>query len=159
MLATELPGRLGITSIQKLPGYAMKHQPLLTTLAVLVVSIAVFVAVYRGDHASEYLAKLDPPSWMDMSNTTAELRSVFKRMGSHVDIQQFQASFNGMFYSSFKYAYDPSRVSLGLAKKGVTAKYPVIIIPGFVTSGLELWHGLDCFKGALTGVMCPQHLA
>ena len=126
----------------------MKNQPLLLTLAVLVVSIAVFVAVYRGDHASEYLAKLDTPAWMDMSNTTAELRSVIKRMGSNVDIQNFQSSFNGMFYSSFKYAHDPSRVSLNLAAKGVSAKYPVVIIPGFVTSGLELWHGLSCFKGA-----------
>lgn len=125
----------------------MKRQPLLTTLAVLVVSIAVFVAIYRGDHASEYLAKLDTPAWMDMSNTTAELRSVLKRMGSNVDIQNLQSPFNTMFYSSFKYAHDPSRVSLKLAEEGVTAKYPVVIIPGFVTSGLELWHGLSCFKG------------
>lgn len=124
-------------------GCAMKRQPLLTTLAVLVVSIAVFVAIYRGDHASEYLANFDPPAWMYMANTTAEFRSVLKRM----DIQQLQSSFNGMFYSAFNYANDPNRVSLGLAKKGLAAKYPVVIIPGFVTSGLELWQGLDCFKG------------
>lgn len=128
----------------------MKRQPLLTALAVLAVAAAVFVAVYRGDNASQYLAKIDTPAWMDMSNTTAELRSVLQRMGKNVDIQQFQTSINGMFYSSFSYAHDPSRVSLELAKEGVAAKYPVVIIPGFVTSGLELWHGLKCFKGAAT---------
>eukprot|EP00892_Ulva_mutabilis_P006675 jgi/Ulvmu1/437/UM001_0444.1 len=125
----------------------MKHQPLLTTLALFVVSIAVFVAVYRGDHASQYLASLDTPAWMDMSNTTADLRSVLKRMGSNVDIQNLQSPLNSLFYSSFKYANDPTRVSLKLAEKGVKAKYPVVIIPGFVTSGLELWHGLSCFQG------------
>jgi len=33
-----------------------------------------------------------------------------------------------------------------LAKEGARAKYPIIMIPGFVTSGLELWEGADCAK-------------
>jgi hypothetical protein len=48
-------------------------------------------------------------------------------------------------------AYDrkPDRLGLSLARKGLRAKYPVVLVPGFVTSGLELWAGHECFKGAL----------
>lgn len=38
-------------------------------------------------------------------------------------------------------------VGLKLAQQGATAKYPIIIIPGFVTSGLEVWSGKECVKG------------
>ena len=33
-----------------------------------------------------------------------------------------------------------------LAEQGATAEYPVVMIPGFVTSGLELWSGHECAK-------------
>lgn len=33
-----------------------------------------------------------------------------------------------------------------LAKEGARAHYPIVMIPGFVTSGLELWEGEDCAK-------------
>ena len=63
------------------------------------------------------------------------------------------------------YSREPDRPGLQLAKSGLRAKYPVILIPGFVTSGLELWNGLDCFEGVLSppravpclfgAVVCP----
>lgn len=31
-------------------------------------------------------------------------------------------------------------------KKGAQAKHPIVLIPGFVTTGLELWEGHECFK-------------
>jgi hypothetical protein len=30
-----------------------------------------------------------------------------------------------------------------------SAKYPVIMIPGFVTSGLKLWKAHKCFEGSV----------
>lgn len=33
-----------------------------------------------------------------------------------------------------------------LAQEGATAKYPVVMVPGFVTSGLEVWGGKECAK-------------
>ena len=33
-----------------------------------------------------------------------------------------------------------------LAQQGATAKYPVVMVPGFITSNLELWAGEDCAK-------------
>lgn len=31
-------------------------------------------------------------------------------------------------------------------EEGLSPKYPFIIVPGFVTSGLELWHGEECAR-------------
>ncbi|KXZ46616.1 hypothetical protein GPECTOR_42g827 [Gonium pectorale] len=36
------------------------------------------------------------------------------------------------------------RPGLVMARRGYKAKHPVVIVPGFVTSGLELWRGLPC---------------
>uniref|UniRef100_A0A0G4FT94 Phospholipid:diacylglycerol acyltransferase n=1 Tax=Chromera velia CCMP2878 TaxID=1169474 RepID=A0A0G4FT94_9ALVE len=41
-------------------------------------------------------------------------------------------------------APEPGRV---LAEEGARAKHPVIIVPGFITSGLEIWKPADCAKG------------
>ena len=30
--------------------------------------------------------------------------------------------------------------------KGARAKYPIVLIPGFITTGLELWEGHECFR-------------
>jgi hypothetical protein len=38
------------------------------------------------------------------------------------------------------------RPGLELAQSGATAKYPIIMIPGFVTSGLEFWSGSECAR-------------
>ena len=48
-------------------------------------------------------------------------------------------SFNGT-----KETEEKSRVGYQLAEQNATAKHPVVIIPGFVTSGLELWKGKPC---------------
>jgi hypothetical protein len=38
-------------------------------------------------------------------------------------------------------------VGLSLAKQGAEAKYSIVIVPGFVSSGLEVWTGRACAKG------------
>ena len=40
--------------------------------------------------------------------------------------------------------FSHSRPGLGLRQAGLSPKYPVLIIPGFVTSGLELWGAESC---------------
>ena len=37
---------------------------------------------------------------------------------------------------------------------GYRPKHPIVIVPGFVTSGLELWHGKPC---ANRFFRCAQH--
>lgn len=39
-----------------------------------------------------------------------------------------------------------SRPGFRMAKEGAQGKHPVVMIPGFVTSGLEVWQGTDCAK-------------
>ena len=39
---------------------------------------------------------------------------------------------------------NPPRPGRELRQRGLAPKHPVIIVPGFVTSGLELWHGVAC---------------
>jgi hypothetical protein len=34
----------------------------------------------------------------------------------------------------------------GERREGASAKHPIVLIPGFVTTGLELWEGHECFK-------------
>eukprot|EP00980_Cylindrotheca_fusiformis_P011278 scaffold2597_cov116-Cylindrotheca_fusiformis.AAC.6 len=41
---------------------------------------------------------------------------------------------------------EDSRPGFQLAKEGAEGQYPVVMIPGFVTSGLEVWKGTDCAK-------------
>eukprot|EP00934_Nitzschia_sp_Nitz4_P001179 Nitzschia sp. Nitz4//scaffold35_size145790//91671//93755//NITZ4_003037-RA/size145790-processed-gene-0.95-mRNA-1//-1//CDS//3329549145//1179//frame0 len=39
-----------------------------------------------------------------------------------------------------------TRPGFRLAQEGAKAKYPIVMIPGFVTSGLEVWQGKECAK-------------
>lgn len=52
---------------------------------------------------------------------------------------------------------EKNRPGKRLAEEGAQAKYPVIMVPGFVTSGLELWAGEECaqkhFRTRLWGSM------
>ncbi|KAL7152363.1 hypothetical protein ABFS83_04G092400 [Erythranthe nasuta] len=41
----------------------------------------------------------------------------------------------------------PDPPGLKLRKEGLTAKHPVVFVPGIVTGGLELWEGHDCADG------------
>lgn len=38
-------------------------------------------------------------------------------------------------------------VGYKLAEQGAEANYPIVMVPGFVTSGLEVWSGKECTKG------------
>ena len=54
---------------------------------------------------------------------------------------------NSVLYSRQNSSRNPnSRPGHVLKTQGATAKYPVILIPGFITSGLELWSGEECAK-------------
>ena len=39
---------------------------------------------------------------------------------------------------------EKKRPGFQLAQQGATANYPVVLLPGFVTSGLEVWGGKEC---------------
>eukprot|EP00927_Polykrikos_kofoidii_P046014 TRINITY_DN40199_c0_g1_i1.p1 TRINITY_DN40199_c0_g1~~TRINITY_DN40199_c0_g1_i1.p1 ORF type:complete len:673 (-),score=109.49 TRINITY_DN40199_c0_g1_i1:470-2311(-) len=41
---------------------------------------------------------------------------------------------------------DTDRVGVRLARTGVTVNNPVVLVPGIITTGLEVWDGEDCMK-------------
>lgn len=41
----------------------------------------------------------------------------------------------------------PDPPGVKLRKEGLTAKHPVVFVPGIVTGGLELWEGRQCAEG------------
>lgn len=53
-----------------------------------------------------------------------------------------RSAFNGTLHES----EETNRVGYQLREQNARAKHPVVMIPGFVTTGLELWQGLPCAK-------------
>ncbi|CAB9507140.1 Phospholipid:diacylglycerol acyltransferase [Seminavis robusta] len=66
-------------------------------------------------------------------------------------LPQLQENWNNMFNESSAlaatyYTRQSQRPGYLLAQQGATANFPVIMIPGFVTSGLEVWQSKECAK-------------
>lgn len=64
--------------------------------------------------------------------------------GKHFDLPSLPEGF-----PKFDIFKEDEMTSLGLRLKkeeGLAPKYPFLIVPGFVTSGLELWHGEECAR-------------
>jgi hypothetical protein len=92
---------------------------------------------FLKDQGNDFEVPLPPwaktSDWLQQLSTTMTVDPTWLR----------QITYN----ATSAYHRQPDRVGLKLAKQGLRAKYPVVLIPGFVTSGLELWSGHDCFKG------------
>jgi len=61
--------------------------------------------------------------------------------------EEFHQYFN-VSMDSFTHSMSTEKKNVGLELKqqGAKAKYPIVIVPGFVTSGLEVWGGKECAK-------------
>lgn len=61
-------------------------------------------------------------------------------------LEQFLVEWaNNHNLSSYNFP-ESQRVGYKLAQEGASVHYPVVLIPGFVTSGLELWAGKPCAR-------------
>ena len=49
-------------------------------------------------------------------------------------------------FNSTKETEESSRIGYQLQQQNASAKYPIVMIPGFVTSGLEVWQAKACMK-------------
>ncbi|KAK9829180.1 hypothetical protein WJX72_004349 [[Myrmecia] bisecta] len=74
-----------------------------------------------------------------------QLRHAVVEHVEHLNVTQFEV-LSGIKLPAFLYSNETVRPGLELLKEGYKPKYPVVIIPGFITSGLELWKGLPCAK-------------
>lgn len=61
--------------------------------------------------------------------------------------EEFHQYFN-VSIDSFTQSMSTERKNVGfeLKQQGAKANYPIVIVPGFVTSGLEVWAGKECAK-------------
>lgn len=84
------------------------------------------------------------------------------RMPQFNDSLYWIRSFNQTLPSMNSVTQTRTRPGYQLAQKGATAKYPVVMVPGFVTSALEVWQGRECAKQLFRqrvwgGVSMVQH--
>lgn len=89
----------------------------------------------------------------DMKEMALQLTDNFQRQS--ISLPPFQSMMN---WSTSAYMTSSSSSLGSIAReKGWYAKHPVVLVPGFVTSGLEVWEGLPCskktvyFRGRLWG--------
>ncbi|KAK9802858.1 hypothetical protein WJX73_009777 [Symbiochloris irregularis] len=99
-----------------------KPSPLFTTLAAIV-AIAAAAFTFRDQvpavqkQASEWGIPINLPDWFKPSTQFGARRGDSNK---------------------------PVRVGVLMKNEGLKPKYPVVIVPGFVTSGLQLWQGHNC---------------
>nr|ANH71127.1 phospholipid: diacylglycerol acyltransferase [Lobosphaera incisa]ANH79231.1 phospholipid:diacylglycerol acyltransferase [Lobosphaera incisa] len=74
-----------------------------------------------------------------------QLRDKVVQQVEHLNVTQFEV-LSGIKLPAFLTSNDTVRPGLELLKEGYEPHYPIVIIPGFITSGLELWKGLHCAK-------------
>lgn len=79
-----------------------------------------------------------------MCRQVDDLRSQLTHgLESKFNITQWQLENGFMLPRAFTGEQDP-RPGLELSRRGYKPKHPVLLVPGFVTSGLELWNGTSC---------------
>jgi phospholipid:diacylglycerol acyltransferase len=74
----------------------------------------------------------------------------FEELMSDAVLERMQTVFPHINESieSLTHGFEKTKsVGRELAEKGANANYPIVMVPGFVTSGLEVWAGRDCTKG------------
>lgn len=127
-----------------------RHVRMRTVLAIFVAFWAVqFVASPRARRLLDS-TNFTHPSISNLSNISLpdvqkELSSVFDEFyASNVQplVELGRDTFNGTRHD----VEEMSRVGYQLRQQNARAKHPIVMIPGFVTSGLELWEGLPCAK-------------
>ena len=81
-------------------------------------------------------------------NPNAAVKDAFDEFISATVQPAFERGLNAI-HANFTNAYiteERLRPGFQLRNLGAVAKYPIVIVPGFVTSGLELWGGEECAK-------------
>ena len=86
------------------------------------------------------------PTSMFSKTVLPQLQELQENFGS---IKQLQQKFDSIYNETLAKTYttkQSQRPGYLLAEEGAAANYPVVMIPGFVTSGLEVWQSRECAK-------------
>ncbi|KAL7539629.1 hypothetical protein ACHAXR_009458 [Thalassiosira sp. AJA248-18] len=123
-----------------------------TLLAVLFTFFAIRTLFKTSSTSVSIASNFTPPELTNLSilpeginNLTSLVRTEFDDFYA-ANVQPLldlgMSTFNGTLHA----IDEKSRVGYQLREQTARAKHPVVMIPGFVTSGLELWEGLGCAK-------------
>lgn len=125
---------------------AQTHRRRATFFGVAVVLLGtVLVAGHYGDGSARRAARLS------LSHTQQKFEAAVKSAVDHSAVLGRLNVTLGEVAQSLRSALgddddDNARVGQALRARGAMPKHPVVIIPGFVTSGLELWEGRPCAR-------------
>lgn len=105
-----------------------------------------YLAVFVSMLAIRWLlspAQTHPLSYKpDVDTNKGELQMAFDDFFAANVKPLWDRAFNGTLHAE----EESSRVGHQLKKQNARVKHPVVIVPGFVTSALELWEGESCMK-------------
>lgn len=131
---------------------------LLSLVLVLVVQITVSVSLKRNGIISKDLhdlvsERLSPVAERVMPELQHRLELFESRMLDAVEMAKFMAPNFNETLSKTKgmertvTSQEKLRPGFQLAQEhGTESKYPVVMVPGFITSGLEVWKGKSCME-------------
>mmetsp|Transcript_24034 Transcript_24034/g.50322 ORF Transcript_24034/g.50322 Transcript_24034/m.50322 type:complete len:755 (+) Transcript_24034:173-2437(+) len=132
------------------------NQRLRTLVAVLVTFLGIRWFVVSPNARLPQASDFTPP---DVTNLSINLRDINNLTGFSSDMLRsgFDEFYNfnvqpllelgiSTFNGTKHDLEEKSRVGYQLREEGARVKHPIVMIPGFVTTGLELWEGMDCAK-------------
>ena len=116
----------------------------LTRASIFACIVAIFIGIYKSDHAYDHMVRqewlpqeFEPHNFISQLPRSNSLFFEFITNSSRFtasELHQFQLWLTDAFSSRFTFSNDTTRVGLTLAKKGLKAKHPVVIIPGSLLS-------------------------
>lgn len=121
----------------------MKLKPtVLSRASLFACAAAIVVGIYQSEHAYDYMVRQEwlpqePPaliSHLPLSNSHLLEFITNSSRSSASELHQFQLWLAAAFHSRFSFSSDPARIGLAMAKKGLQAKHPIVIIPGSLLS-------------------------
>jgi Lecithin:cholesterol acyltransferase len=123
-------------------------------LSIAIGAVAIAYAVHEHNLLSEAMSSFNT------SGYSLSINDAFN--GTALSLAPFEEFFDGYFGEDSKFHTEwekiQQKISISsesfkplvgqrMAEEGYKAKHPVFMVPGFVTSGLELWSGEECAEG------------
>ena len=146
--AASAKAAIGVSSdevVNRGPGGALRA--IVRISAVFVVSIVV-VRITESIQRNGHTANFTEESWTNtLQNKTIDALESTKSSYDEFYQKHVQPLLTSMTSTlNATLSDEKSRVGYRLAQAGAKAKHPIVMIPGFITAGLEVWGAEECAK-------------
>ena len=119
--------------------FAAQGVGLLKTCIVFSVAIVLLMMIVESMHDLEQ-EPLEELHHLNGRALRERLHAVFPQLNASI------TSLAATLHQSSVTTVSDQNIGASLAEQGAAAHSPIVMIPGFVTSGLEIWTGKDCMK-------------